>query len=183
MDDKELLDLYWARSERAVAETIARYGRRCHAAAYRILHSREDSEECANEAYLRAWESIPPRRPENFPAFLLKLTRNAALHRWERQNARKRGGGQVPLALEELRECTGGGDRTAEDLAIREALDRFLAGLSRENRVIFLRRYWYFCSVKEIAAACGLSESGVKMSLLRSRRALRQLLEEEGITL
>ena len=86
------------------------------------------------------------------------------------------------MAIEELRECAGsGGDRTEEDLTIKEALNRFLAGLSQESRIIFLRRYWYFCSVKEIAAACGLSESKVKMSLLRSRKALRQLLEKEGI--
>ena len=182
MGDKELLGLYWARSERVLTETIVRHGLRCHTAAYRILHSREDREECVNNACLHAWESIPPRWPERFPTFLYKLARNVALHRCERRNPQKRGGGQIPLAIEELRECAGsGGDRTEEDLTIKEALNRFLAGLSQESRIIFLRRYWYFCSVKEIAAACGLSESKVKMSLLRSRKALRQLLEKEGI--
>lgn len=88
MDDKELLELYWARSERAIAETIARYGRLCRAAACRILCSREDSEECVSDVCLRAWETIPPRRPENLPAYLLKLTRNEALRRYERQISR-----------------------------------------------------------------------------------------------
>ena len=122
MGDKELLGLYWARSERVLTETIARHGLRCHTAAYRILHSREDREECVNNACLHAWESIPPRRPERFPAFLYKLARNVALHRCERRNPQKRGGGQIPLAIEELRECAGsGGDRTEEDLTIKEA--------------------------------------------------------------
>ena len=184
MDDQELLDLYWTRSERALAETIARYGRRCHTVAYRILHSREDSEECVNDACLRAWESIPPRRPENFPAFLYKLTRNAALHRCERRNAQKRGGGQVPLAIEELRECTGnGGDRTAEDLTIREALNRFLAGLSQESRIIFLRRYWFCDSYEDIAEQTGLTVKNVSVRLTRMRRKLKQYLLEKGVFL
>ena len=184
MDDKELIELYFARSQRAVAETMNKYGGLCRAAAYRILGSREDSEECASDACLHAWQSIPPHRPENLPAFLLKLTRNAALHRYERQTAQKRGGGQVPLVLDELRECAAaGGERTAEDLAIQEVLNRFLGSLSQENRTIFLRRYWHFCTIAEIAAAGGISESKVKMSLLRSRKALRQLLEKEDIAL
>ena len=173
MDDKQILDLYWARSERAISETADKYGRYCHSIAYNILHSAEDSEECVNETWLKAWGNIPPKRPDRFPVFLGKITRNLSLNRYKRYNAEKRGGGQTALALHELQECVPAGccvEGIVDDLALAEAL-------------IFMRRYWYLSSVKEIAADFGMGESKVKMSLLRSRNQLRILLEKEGITL
>lgn len=186
MEDRQIVDLYWARSEAAISETAAKYGKYCYSISFRILHSREDSEECVNDAYLSAWKAIPPRRPDKLAAFLGKITRNLSLNKWERYNAEKRGAGQVPLALDELRECVpapGGGERIVDDLALAEALDRFLGALSEESRKLFMRRYWYLSPIKEIAADYSMSESKVKMSLLRAREQLRQSLEKEGIDL
>jgi len=186
MEEKEIIELYWARSERAIRETAKKYGKFCHSIAYNILASHPDSEECVNDTYLHTWNAIPPTRPENLSAFLGKITRNLALKRYERDRAQKRGGGQVMLALEELGECIPdpeGLDRQMEDRELACLLNRFLAGLNGENRKIFLRRYWQFCTVKEIAALYGISESKVKMSLMRTRGKLKSYLEKEGIIL
>lgn len=186
MDDKQILDLYWARSERAISETADKYGRYCHYIACNILHNAEDSEECVNETWLKAWGTIPPKRPNRLSVFLGKITRNLSLNRYKKYTAEKRGGGQTALALEELQECIPASDRVeqiVDDLVLTEALNRFLASLSAETRKIFMRRYWYLSSVKEIAAEFGMGESKVKMALLRSRNELKNLLEKEGIVL
>ena len=118
--------------------------------------------------------------------FLGKITRNLALNKWEHLNAEKRGSGQTIFALAELQECIPSADNTeniVDDLALVEVLNRFLGGLSKERRIIFMRRYWYFCSIKEIASSYSISESKVKMSLMRSRNELRNILEKEGIVL
>ena len=183
MEDREIVELYWSRSERAITETADKYGKYCRTIALRILNDEQDSEECVNDAYLQAWNAIPPRRPERLGAFLGKLVRNTALNRYKRANAEKRGGGQVPLALEELAECIPGGSdpaRAVDELALTQALERFLAGLPGETRKIFMRRYWYLSTVQEIAADLGLGESKVKMTLLRARNKLRTQLEQEG---
>jgi RNA polymerase sigma-70 factor (ECF subfamily) len=186
MDDQQIIDLYWARSENAISETAEKYGKYCHTIAYHILHNDEDSEECVNDTYLRAWEAMPPQRPHRLSAFLGKITRNLSLDRYKRLAAEKRGSGQVPLALDELLDCVPTGDsaeKTADDLALTESLNRFLGTLSVDARRIFLRRYWYLTPVKEIAAEASISESKVKMSLLRSRKELKKFLEKEGIAL
>ena len=183
MDDQNIVELYVSRSEQALAETQRAYGAYCFSIAYRILSSREDAEECVNDVYLKVWNSIPPHRPSCLRTFLGKLTRNTALSRYTAQRATKRGGGQVPLVLEELRECLADTDgaRMAEDVAVQDALSRFLRSLSTDNRRIFLQRYWYLCSVEQIAREMGVSVSKVKMSLLRTRQRLKQFLENEGI--
>lgn len=186
MQDHQIIELYWTRMEQAIAETAKKYGRYCYGIAYRILHSSEDSEECVNDTYLRAWEAIPPTRPERLAVFLGKITRNLSLDKCRYYSADKRGSGQLMLALEELGDCLPSGDhveQVVETLALTEVLNRFLEGLSVENRRIFMRRYWYFSEVKEIARDYGISESKVKMSLLRSRNRLKQLLEQEGVRL
>lgn len=186
MDDKQILDLYWARAENAISETADKYGKYCHFIAYSILRNEEDSEECVSDTYMKAWGSIPPQRPEKLSAFLGKITRNLSLDRLRRHTARKRGCGQAALVLEELQECVPAADNVeqiVDDLALTEALDRFLASLPADTRKVFMRRYWYLCSVKEIAADFGISESKVKMLLLRSRNKLKGLLEREGIEL
>ena len=186
MDDTQIIELYWARAESAVAETAKRYGRYCHTIAHNILHSDEDSEECVNDTYLRAWESIPPMRPERLSTFLGKITRNLSLDRYRRDNAEKRGGGEVPLALEELQECLPAGDGedlAVDDLLLADIFNRFLSALTPEARKFFVRRYWYLSPVKEIARSYGVGESKVKMSLQRSRNALKKLLTKEGISL
>lgn len=186
MEDRQIVDLYWARSESAISETADKYGRYCHYIAYNILHNNEDSEECVNDTYLNAWGAMPDQRPNKLAAFLGKITRNLSLNRWERYNAEKRGAGQISLALDELHECIPSPDsanQIVDDLALVELFNRFLASLAKEKRKIFIRRYWYLSPIAEIAADYSMSESKVKMSLLRSRNALKQVLEEEGIDL
>ena len=186
MEDKQIVDLYWARSEKAISETADKYGRYCYTIAYNILHSNEDSEECVNDTYLHAWNAMPDQRPNKLSAFLGRITRNFSLKRWEKYTAKKRGAGQVPLALDELQECipaTNQTDSVADDIVLTDVLNRFLASLTAEKRNIFMRRYWYLSPVAEIASDLAISESKVKMSLLRSRNELKQLLEKEGITL
>jgi RNA polymerase sigma-70 factor (ECF subfamily) len=186
MDDTKIIDLYWARSENAISETATKYGKYCRTIAYNILRNNEDSEECVSDTYLRAWEAMPPQRPRRLQAFLGKITRNLSLDRYKRLSAEKRGGGEVPVALDELLECIpaeNSTEKAIEDIALTESLNRFLGTLSTESRRIFLRRYWYLTPVKEIAKEYSIGESKVKMSLLRSRKELKQFLEKEGITL
>lgn len=186
MDEKQIIDLYWARSERAIDETARKYGKFCHGIAFNILANHQDSEECVNDTYLQTWNAIPPRRPNKLSAFLGKITRNLALKKYERYAAQKRGGGQVVLALEELSECIPDPntvERAMDDRMLAEKLNVFLGKLPVESRNLFLRRYWNLSSVKEIAMDCGMTESKVKMSLMRTRGKLRSFLEQEGIDL
>lgn len=186
MDDCEIVELYWERSESAVTETAKKYGRYCLSIAENILHDRRDSEECVNDTYLRAWESIPPNRPSMLSTYLGKITRNLALNRQRNHTAKKRGRGQMPLVLDELEECIPALDTTGsivDDIVLRETLDRFLETLPETARIIFVRRYWYMSPIREIAEDLKISESRVKMSLLRSRDGLREMLTKEGITI
>lgn len=184
MEDCRIVDLYWARSEEAIPQTAAKYGSLCRYIADRILHDERDSEECVNDTYLRAWETMPPKRPDILSAFLGKITRNLALDRYEKDRTKKRGGGEYSLALDELGECIPGPDapeKISDSLVIRYTLNRFLSKLPADKRKIFVLRYWCLEPVKEIAKKCGVSESGVKMTLQRSREELKQLLAEGGI--
>lgn len=183
MDDHQIVELYWARSEKAISETENKYGRYCYSIAYHVLYNNEDSEECVNDTWLSAWNSMPEQRPDRLMTFLGRITRNLALDRLRNDKAEKRGGGQVPLALHELEECIPDNkmERTIDDFALADILNRFLASLNPEKRKIFMRRYWYLSPVAEIASDYGISESKVKMSLLRSRNELRVFLEKEGI--
>lgn len=186
MEDQQIIDLFFSRSENAISETAHKYGRYCHSIAYRILQNEEDSEECVNDTYLKAWDAIPPKHPEKLSAFLGKLTRNLSLHLYEKHHAEKRGSGRVALALDELSDCVPSADNVAQavdDMALAEILNHFLGVLPAQPRTMFLRRYWYFDSVSEIASLFGVSESKVKMSLLRTRGKLKQFLEKEGVCL
>lgn len=186
MEDNQIVELYWARSENAISETADKYGRYCFSIARNILHSSEDSEECVNDTYLNAWNAMPDQRPDKLAAFLGRITRNLSLNRWEKYTAQKRGAGQVPLVLDELQECIPAKERTdriVDDLVLADILNRFLASLTAEKRKIFMRRYWYLSPVTEIASDFAISESKVKMSLLRSRNELKRFLEKEGVDL
>ena len=186
MEDGQIIELYWNRNQRAIEETDGKYGKFLGSIAWNLLRSREDSEECVNDTYLRAWEAIPPTRPAAFRTWLGHITRNLSLDCWKRRQADKRGGG-AELLLGELEDCvpsnSGGPGRAVEDLELAELLNAFLRGLSREGRAVFLRRYWYGESVAEIGAALGCGEGKVKSSLFRSRKALRAYLEKEGVAL
>ena len=182
MEDKEIIELFFERSEQAIRELDRKYGRICHALSYNIVNSRQDAEECVNDTYLKAWNAIPPEEPVYLFAYLAAICRNKALSMLGRENAQKRRGELVALTAE-LELCIPDERREMEQDAreIGEALGRFLAGLGGENRRFFLRRYWYAESVKEVAQNCGVSESKVKMSLHRTRKKLREFLQKEGL--
>lgn len=186
MNDSQILELYRARSENAIAETANKYGKYCHYIARNILHDNEESEECVNDTYLKAWENIPPQAPEQLGTFLGKITRNLALNKHKHDTTQKRGAGQVSLALDELQECLPDGsdvEQVVDELVLIETLNQFLASLPTETRKVFMRRYWYVSSIKEIAADFNISESKVKMLLLRARNELKKTLEKEGFHL
>ena len=184
MDDNAIMDLYWARSEKAISETAARYGSYCYAIAYNILANREDSEESVNDTYLAAWNTMPPRRPSLLGAFLGKLTRYISLDRWKQRSRLKRGGGEVALCLDELEDCISGREST-EDAVIRKetiaSVNRFLDSLSETERRVFLCRYWYLDSVDDIAKRFGFSQSKTASMLHRIRGKLNKQLEKEGL--
>ena len=177
MEDKQIIELYFARSEEAIGESAKKYGGYCRTIAGHILPNSADAEECVSDTWLRAWGAIPPNRPERLGAFLGKITRNLALDRLRMEKRR------CPIR-EELAECLTAGDPTGamtDRVVLTAALDRFLAGLPPKKRKLFLRRYWYFSPVEELARDFGMSESGVKMALLRLRRELKEKLKQEGI--
>ena len=182
MDDQDILQLYLARKEEAIAESKAKYGRYLHTVAYNILYDHEDASECENDAYLGAWNSIPPNMPKMLRTFLGKIARNAAINRYHQRKAEKRAA-EVEMAIEEYYECLPGGEMSTEDaVALKMLIDSFLASLSPDARIVFLQRYWYFLSVKEIARVRGMSESAVKISLMRTRNKFKEYLAKEGVT-
>ena len=186
VEDKKIVDLYWERSEAAISETQKRYGRYCHYIAYNILYSHEDAEECVNDTYIKAWNAMPPHRPERLSTFLGKITRNTALDRYLSDRTKKRGGGQMTVVLEELMQCVPdekSSGSMADELALKDAINGFLSSLPAQRRIIFMRRYWYMSSIKEIAEEYGLKESNVKVTLLRTRNRFKAYLEKEGIEL
>ena len=184
MDDLQIIELYWERSETAISETAHKYGRLCHYIAYNILHDDWDAEECVEDAYWKAWNVMPPERPKVLSAFLGRIVRNMALNRYESNTAQKRGGGRTQLVLGEWMDCVPehrDQDHLADDIALTEAFNRFLASLPTEHRKLFVRRYWFMSSIQDIAASFSMGESKVKMILLRTRRKLKEFLEREGI--
>ena len=183
MDDQAILDLYFARSEKAITETDAKYGGYCYSIAQNILANREDAEESVSDTYLAAWNAIPPQRPGILSAFLGKITRRISIDRWRARSAVKRGGGQLMLALEELADCVSP-EPTAEQLflcrELADSFNRFLAALPVTDRNVFLCRYWYLDSIQTIADNFGFTQSKVTSMLHRTRQKLRQHLTKEG---
>lgn len=185
LEDSQIITLYFRRSEQAIQETDNKYGHYCFQIASRILLSPEDGEECVSDTYLTAWNSIPPTRPASLAPYLGKITRHIALDRWRRRFAQKRGGGETALALEELEECLPGKDTPEEALhrkEFRAGLNRFLGSLPEQERVIFVSRYWYLRSIREISEGTGLSEGSIKTRLFRTRSKLRTFLQKEELT-
>lgn len=184
MKDREIIELYWARQESAISATAEKYGGYCHVIALNILNNYPDAEECVNDTFLGAWNSIPPQRPENLSVYLGKITRNLALNRYKRNSAVKRGSGQLEIALSELENCIPDQtcvDKTVEEKLLAAAINRFLHTQSKIKRNIFVRRYWYLYSIKEIADAYEMSESKVKSVLFRMRYELKEHLVKEEV--
>lgn len=183
MEDTLIVELFWQRQEDAIAQTQRKYGNLCSRIAYNILQNQEDSAECVNSAYWKAWNSIPPHRPEKLGAYIAKITRNLALNALEKASAKKRGQNPVTLALEELEECIPAPDgRQPEDEELAKAFNSFLAGLNAQKRKIFISRYWELLSIRDIAKANKLTEGNIKTTLYRLREQLRSFLEQEGIS-
>lgn len=183
MDDKSIIDLYLDRSEQAISETSVKYGKYCFSIAFNILSDKEDSEESVNDTYLAAWNNIPPRVPSILSTFLGKITRNISLNRWKSRRAYKRGGGEVPLALDELEECISTGESvedTFEKKELLRSMNRFLDALPDTERNLFVCRYWYLDPIHDIAQRFGFTESKVTSMLHRIRGKLRKHLEKEG---
>lgn len=184
MEDSQIVALYWARSQDAIARTAEKYGGYCHHIAYGILRNQQDSEECVSDTWLRTWNALPPQKPVSLGAFVARITRNLALDRYRKSHAAIRGGGQVHLAMEELEWALPSRDPMAEltDAAVlTAALERFLDGLSQRKRHIFLLRYWYFRSPREIGEQLALPKNTVSSALRRMRLELKEFLQQEGI--
>lgn len=186
MEDSRIIDLFWERSEDAIAETQRKYQRYCHSIAFAILASDEDAMECVNDTYTRAWDSIPPNRPDRLEVFLGKITRHLAFDRYRKSTAKRRRHSEISIALDELEECIPSlayPIDMSDGIVLRDTLNAFLRSLPEENMNIFTRRYWYTYSIAEIAKEYGISESNVKIRLHRMRLELKKYLEKEGIVI
>lgn len=183
MEDREIIALFYRRDERAIRESDRKYRSRLRGVAHGMLRSRDDAEECVNDTWMRGWRRMPPDRPRCLEAYFTRITRNLCLDRLRRFRAAKRGAGEYALALDELEEIVSNREPAADCDAIRGCIEGFLARQSPRKRWIFMRRYWYLDSARQIAVALGESESGVRSALTRMRAELRRRLEEEGISL
>ena len=186
MEDRQIIEGFFRRDENAISAVAEKYGGYCFAIANNILGQNEDAEECVNDTWLKTWDAIPPARPNCLRLFLAKITRNLAFNRVKAQNRRKRGGGEITLALEEIGEFLPSSDRAetrAEEEEFMQSVSRFLRTLSRRDSGIFIRRYFYVESAKAIAEKYGMNEGGVQKLLLRTRDKLKHHLESEGYTL
>lgn len=185
MEDARIIELYWQRDEEAIVQSDVKYGAYCRAVAAQILCTREDAEECVSDTWLAAWNAMPPQRPAVLRTFLGRLTRNLSINRSMQNTAQKRGGGEVPLALEELKECVGTGsvEEATETAELARLIDCFLRTLPERECDLFLRRYWYLDSIGAIALRYGLRAGAVKTRLHRIRGKLKTYLAKEGYAL
>ena len=183
MDDEQIIDLYWQRSETAITQTQTKYGNFLLSIANRILSDQEDARECVNDTYWGVWNAIPPTRPRVLSAFLGKMTRRISIDRWRHLSAERRGGGTVPLALEELAGCIPGGSDPAAAVEAKElakSIDRFLGTLPQLEQQVFVLRYFHMTGIQEIAHRYHMTESRTKSMLHRTRLKLRAHLAKEG---
>lgn len=186
MDDTKIVQLYWDRNEQAIPATADKYGNYCTSITKNILGNHEDVEECVNDTYMNAWNSMPPHRPSILSAFLGKIVRNLSFNRYKHDTADKRGGGELPVVLDELSELVSGKDDVEEEICHNElvrSIDTFLDNLSPKQRSIFVSRYWYADSISEIAICHGMNDSAVSMTLSRLRLKLHNYLLERGFEL
>ncbi len=177
MNDQDIIDLYFARNEQAIAETEKSYGKVCMQVSLNILESRPDAEECVNDTYLKTWNSIPPTKPSSLCAFVCRITRNLSLNRL-RDLRREKRNRELTLSLDELEACIPAAVEDAEQLAT--LLNGFLEELDETNRVLFMGRYWYSYAIGDLAAQMGLTEKAVYMRLHKTRERLRAYLGERG---
>lgn len=185
MDDVEIVNLYWNRNEAAIRESDAKYGNMLLRIAYNILSNREDSEECVNDTYGKAWASIPPQKPYSLAAYLGRIVRNLSINRWYEIRAQKRGGGEN-LLLSELAECIPSQSNVESESEAREitrSIEQWLYTLPKNDRVLFLRRYWFGDSLQTLAAERSTSPNRIAGQLYRLRQKLKSALEKDGVIL
>lgn len=186
MKDETIVSLYWQRDESAIRETKRKYGHYLTKIAHNVLSDVEDSRESVNDTYLKAWNSMPPHRPEALSVYLGKITRQLSIDMFRKRNRKKRQASEYALSLSELEECVSGGDVTGRDVEMHllgEAINTYLRQASPEARSAFLGRYYYMDSLKEVAAYMGMSESKAKSLLYRTRQRLKVYLEQEGFAI
>lgn len=183
MEDSQIVELYWQKNTDAISETSSKYGPYCFTIADNILHNTEDSEECVNDTWLHAWNAMPPQRPRVLRMFLAKITRNLSVNRFLARSAEKRGGGEIPLVLDELENCVAGGtdvEATYEEKELEQCVRRFVRGLPERDGNVFVRRYFFTEPVAAIAKRYGLTENHVMVILSRTRKKLKLKLLKEG---
>lgn len=183
MEDERIIALFFARSESAINELHRKYGKLCHNISFNIVKSHEDAEECVNDAYLGVWNTVPPTHPNPLLTFLCRIVRNLSIKKHRDATAGKRGS-TYDIAVSELEGCLASGTTVEEEVEaaeLKRMVEAFLDSLSRENRVIFIRRYWFIDSYEEISRRTGLSEKNVSVRLVRIRKQLREYLEERGV--
>ena len=183
MNDSEIIDLFYMRSERAIMELAAKYGNACNKVAKNILNNILDAEECVNDAYLGAWNAIPPEKPDPLLTYLCKIVRNISLKMYYRKEAAKRSS-TYTIAMEEIEACIAAPSTVETEFEARElarVIESFLDTLTAENRVIFMRRYWFSDSCKDIAGLVGLTEKNITVRLTRIRQKMKKYLIEKGV--
>ena len=183
MDDERIIELYFSRNEEAISETNRKYGGYCYTIANNILNDRSDSEECVNSTWFKAWNAIPPTRPNVLKLFLARIARSLAFNRYNERAAEKRGGGELTVVLDELSQCVGSGDAAseAELNELKNAVSAFVKTLPDRERDVLVRRCFYTESIESIAERYGISGSGVMSALSRARKKLRDHLSREGL--
>lgn len=183
IEDEKIIDLFFARSEQGIRELDNKYGAVCRNLSYNIVNNRQDAEECVNDAYLGAWNAIPPVRPDPLPSYIVKIVRNISLKIYWRKEAAKRSG-HYTIALEEIEGCIADQKTVEDEIEARELariIGEFLDTLTLKNRVIFMRRYWFVDSYKDIAEFMGLSEKSISVRLTRIREKMKQYLIEREV--
>ena len=183
MDDNRIVELYWVRNEDAIKETDKKYGNYCYTIANNILHNNEDSEECVNDTWINAWNSIPPHKPDKLQMFLAKITRNLSFNLFKSRNAQKRGSGEMHLILEELSECLAGESDVEDECIVKElgkCIQIFISKLPERDGNVFLRRYFFCEPISVIAKRYSISQNNAMVLLSRTRQKLKRHLVKEG---
>lgn len=186
MNDEQIIELYWQRNEKAIQASNTKYGSYCRTIAYNILGHSEDADECVNDTWLRAWNSMPPQRPARLRMFLAKIIRNLSINKFKSKRAKKRGGGEIEIVLDELEECLA--DKSHVESAYQakelgESINQFVRTLSERDGNIFVRRYFFTESVADISERCRMTPNNVMVVLSRTRQKLKTHLEREGYTI
>lgn len=181
MDDKDIVALFFSRNELAIKETSQKYGKLVYRISYNILFSNEDSKECVNDTYLALWNTIPPNNPTPFSAFICKIARNLSIKKLRDKNAQKRKSQTLPLCELENELFSNGTEENLNAKLLGQAINSFLETVDETSRVVFVKRYWFFDSVDEIAEGMKISENSVYKKLSATRKKLKKHLETEGV--